>query len=68
MSVETSRQQELDAFINFFKTFDLSRPLSNAVDLNDGTIFFDILSLVYGLCCLSVEGLQCSFRCLLSQR
>ncbi|KAJ2916056.1 hypothetical protein MD484_g4393, partial [Candolleomyces efflorescens] len=46
MAPEQSQKQELEAFINFFKTFQLSRPLTTASDLNDGAIFFDILSLV----------------------
>ncbi|TFK25027.1 hypothetical protein FA15DRAFT_376865 [Coprinopsis marcescibilis] len=45
MSLDYSQKNELEleAFINFFKTFELSRPLSKADDLNDGAILFDIL-------------------------
>ena len=46
MAPEPAQIKELDAFINFFKTFELSRPLATASDLNDGTIFFDILALM----------------------
>ncbi|KAF5324552.1 hypothetical protein D9611_004474 [Ephemerocybe angulata] len=46
MAPEQTQRKELEAFINFFKTFELSRPLTTASDLNDGTVFFDILSLV----------------------
>lgn len=38
-------EAELQAFINFFATFKLSRPLNSGDDLNDGAIFYDILSL-----------------------
>lgn len=46
MAPEYTVGKELDAFTNFFKTFELSRPLATASDLSDGTILFDILSLV----------------------
>lgn len=42
-----SSQRELQAFIHFFATFELSRPLNRVDDLNDGTILYDILSLAY---------------------
>ena len=42
-------EAELQAFVNFFATFNLSRPLNSADDLNDGAIFYDILSLAYEL-------------------
>ncbi|EFI28414.1 hypothetical protein CC1G_13948 [Coprinopsis cinerea okayama7 len=48
MSLETAQHNELQAFINFFTTFELSRPLNGVDDLNDGAILFDILSLADG--------------------
>ena len=48
MSSEYARLlKEIEAFYNFFATFQLSRSVTSVADLTDGAIFFDILSLVY---------------------
>ena len=39
--------KEIEAFYNFFATFQLSRPVTSVANLTDGAVFFDILSLVY---------------------
>jgi hypothetical protein len=47
MSSEYAQQlKEIEAFFRFFTTFQLSRPVTSAADLADGTVFFDILALV----------------------
>ncbi|KAL0947284.1 hypothetical protein HGRIS_013404 [Hohenbuehelia grisea] len=43
---DSAQRKELDAFIHFFSTFNLSRATSSAADLSDGTVLFEILSLV----------------------
>ncbi|KAI0646785.1 HOOK-domain-containing protein [Trametes meyenii] len=45
MSVD-SQKKELNAFLSFFATFDLSRPVTTIADLSDGAALFEILSLV----------------------
>ncbi|KAI0822627.1 HOOK-domain-containing protein [Trametes gibbosa] len=45
MSVD-SQKKELNAFLSFFATFDLSRPVTTIGDLSDGAALFDILTLV----------------------
>lgn len=46
MAPVQSQKNELEAFIHFFKTFELSRPLATVSDFSDGAVFFDILALV----------------------
>ncbi|KAJ7771830.1 HOOK protein-domain-containing protein [Mycena metata] len=41
-----SQRKEIDAFFNFFATFDLARPVTTLSDLGDGAALFDVLSLV----------------------
>ncbi|KIK63774.1 hypothetical protein GYMLUDRAFT_57431 [Collybiopsis luxurians FD-317 M1] len=41
-----SKQKEIDAFFNFFSTFDLTNPVSSLTDLSDGQALFEILSVV----------------------
>ncbi|KAJ7184151.1 HOOK protein-domain-containing protein [Mycena filopes] len=41
-----SQRKEIDAFFNFFATFELARPVTTLSDLGDGAALFDILSLV----------------------
>ena len=36
--------KELDAFIAFFATFELSHPVAAAADLSDGSVLYQILS------------------------
>ena len=36
--------KELDAFISFFGTFELSHPVAAAADLSDGSVLYEILS------------------------
>jgi len=43
-----SQDDEIEAFLNFFATFSLSRPISSIVDLADGALLFEVLSVVYG--------------------
>lgn len=40
-------EQEFDAFLHFFATFELARPISVISDLSDGAALFEILSIVY---------------------
>ena len=39
--------KEINAFISFFATFDLARPVTTVADLSDGAPLFDVLALVY---------------------
>ncbi|KAJ7756771.1 HOOK protein-domain-containing protein [Mycena maculata] len=39
-------RKEIDAFFNFFATFDLARPVATISDLGDGAALFEVLSLV----------------------
>ena len=41
--------KELDAFIAFFGTFELSHPVAAAADLSDGTVLYQILSTMCAL-------------------
>ncbi|KAF8652701.1 hypothetical protein AX16_004205 [Volvariella volvacea WC 439] len=41
-----SQSKELDAFINFFATFALARPVTTINDLSDGASLFEILQIV----------------------
>lgn len=41
-----AQRKELNAFISFFATFDLPRPVTTADDLGDGAALFDVLSVV----------------------
>lgn len=45
-----SERKEIDAFFNFFASFDLARPVTTISDLADGAALFEVLSLV----CVSV--------------
>ncbi|KAI0637261.1 HOOK-domain-containing protein [Trametes polyzona] len=45
MSVD-SQKKELNAFLAFFATFDLSRPVTTIADLADGAALLEILTLV----------------------
>ncbi|KAH9946359.1 HOOK-domain-containing protein [Epithele typhae] len=45
MSVD-SQKKELNAFLSFFATLDLPRPVTTIGDLSDGAALFDILSIV----------------------
>lgn len=42
-----SERKEIEAFFNFFATFNLARPVSTIQDLADGAALFEVLSLVY---------------------
>ncbi len=42
-----AQRKELNAFISFFATFDLARPITTVADLCDGAVLFELLSLVY---------------------
>lgn len=39
-------RKETDAFLNFFATFELTRPVTTVSDLSDGAALFEILSLI----------------------
>ncbi|KAK7023834.1 HOOK protein-domain-containing protein [Favolaschia claudopus] len=41
-----SERKEIDAFFNFFATFELARPVTTLADLSDGAALFEVLSLV----------------------
>ncbi|KAF8964104.1 hypothetical protein BDZ97DRAFT_945735 [Flammula alnicola] len=43
---ESSQRREIDAFFNFFATFNLARPVTSVADLADGTALFEVLSIV----------------------
>lgn len=42
-----SQRKEIDAFFNFFATFNLARPVTTVADLTDGAALFEVLALVY---------------------
>ncbi|KAJ7273363.1 HOOK protein-domain-containing protein [Mycena rebaudengoi] len=42
------QRKEIDAFFNFFATFDLARPVTTISDLGDGAALFEVLALVDG--------------------
>lgn len=44
---DSSQRKEIDAFFNFFATFDLTRPATTAADLADGAALFEVLAVVY---------------------
>ncbi|KAJ7074380.1 HOOK protein-domain-containing protein [Mycena amicta] len=44
--MEAAQRKELDAFYNFFATFELARPVATLADLSDGAALFEVLSLV----------------------
>jgi hypothetical protein len=46
---ELQQRREIEAFFNFFSTFNLARPVSAVSDLADGAALFQVLSLVYDL-------------------
>ena len=46
---ELQQRREIEAFFNFFSTFNLVRPVSAISDLADGVALFQVLSLVYDL-------------------
>ncbi|KAJ3545756.1 hypothetical protein NM688_g5588 [Phlebia brevispora] len=41
-----AQRKELDAFISFLATFNLTRPVTTVADLSDGAALFEVLSLV----------------------
>ncbi len=41
-----SQNQELDAFLAFFSTFNLHRSITTAADLSDGAGLLEILSIM----------------------
>jgi protein HOOK3 len=41
-----SERKEIDAFFNFFASFELARPVTTLADLSDGAALFEVLSLV----------------------
>ncbi|KAI0028523.1 HOOK-domain-containing protein [Vararia minispora EC-137] len=41
-----SQRKELDAFFAFFATFDLSHSVTTVADLSDGTVLYEILSVI----------------------
>ncbi|KAG6910913.1 hypothetical protein DXG01_006596 [Tephrocybe rancida] len=46
MADSSQQRKELAAFVNFFATFTLSRPVTTLSDLSDGAALFEVLSLV----------------------
>ncbi|KDQ13126.1 hypothetical protein BOTBODRAFT_395305, partial [Botryobasidium botryosum FD-172 SS1] len=38
--------QETEAFLAWFRTFTLTRPVASVADLSDGAALFDVLSIV----------------------
>jgi protein HOOK3 len=42
------QSKELDAFLAFFTTFNLHRPITAAADMSDGAGLFEILSTMCG--------------------
>ncbi|KAF5391835.1 hypothetical protein D9757_001675 [Collybiopsis confluens] len=43
---DSEKRKEIDAFFNFFATFDLTDPVSSLADLSDGQALSEILSVV----------------------
>lgn len=52
-----SERKEFDAFLNFFATFKLARPVTAVADLSDGAALFEVLSIV---CADLISGVICS--------
>ncbi|KAJ7070368.1 HOOK protein-domain-containing protein [Mycena belliarum] len=46
MQMADSQRKEIDAFFNFFASFELARPVATISDLGDGAALFEVLSLV----------------------
>ncbi|KAG6833504.1 hypothetical protein H0H87_006076 [Tephrocybe sp. NHM501043] len=46
MADSSQQRKELAAFVNFFATFKLSRPVTTLSDLSDGAALFEVLTLV----------------------
>jgi protein HOOK3 len=44
--MDESQNKELDAFLAFFSTFNLHRPVTAAADLSDGAGLLEILSIM----------------------
>jgi hypothetical protein len=51
-------RKEFNAFLSFFATFNLARPVTTVADLSDGAALFDVLALVYVPSHLSVPNSQ----------
>lgn len=49
-----AQRKELDAFISFFATFDLSRPPTTVADLSDGAVLFEVLASL----CVASSGIR----------
>ena len=49
MAELSQQRREIEAFFNFFSTFNLARSVSAVSDLADGAALFQVLSLVYDL-------------------
>ena len=45
-TMSDAERKELGAFLSFFATFDLARPVTSPADLSDGAALFEVLSLV----------------------
>ncbi|TFK46029.1 hypothetical protein OE88DRAFT_1066760 [Heliocybe sulcata] len=43
---DDAQRKETDAFLSFFSTFELTRPVTTVSDLSDGAALFEILSLI----------------------
>lgn len=41
-----AQRKELDAFLAFFATYELARPVTTVADLSDGAPLFEILGLM----------------------
>lgn len=46
---ESSQRKELEAFINFFTAFSLTKDIRTVNDLSDGAALFEVLQIVYVL-------------------
>ena len=50
-----SERREIEAFFNFFTTFNLARPVTTVQVLADGAALFEVLSLVYVISSISTN-------------
>ena len=41
------QRKETEAFISFFATYELARPVTTVSDLSDGAALFEVLSLMW---------------------
>lgn len=53
MALSETQAKELDAFVHFFGSFELDRPVISVEDLTDGAALYDVLTLACVTCIYS---------------